>query len=227
MATTLVTVAHGSRHPAGVRTVEALVARVRHRLPDVTVRAAYVGIQRPSLGEVLADVRGPAVVVPLLLGVRPDPGPVEDHCVAEPLSPDRLLAEVMVLRLREAGARPGQPVVLVAAGSPDPCAQGDTARAARMLEEIWRGPVRTAHLTGRGERVAEVVDGFGRRGVAAPAVAPYLLEPGEFHTRAREDARALGLGTVADVLGDHPMVAEAVARRFRATVAHRFALSLS
>jgi hypothetical protein len=160
MATTLVTVAHGTRHPTGVRTVEALVARVRYRLPDVTVRAAYVGIQRPSLGEVLADLRGPAVVVPLLLGVRPDPGPVEDHCVAEPLSPDRLLAEVMVLRLRQAGARPGQPVVLVAAGSPDPCAQGDTARAARMLEEIWRGPVRTAHLTGRGERVSEVVDGF-------------------------------------------------------------------
>jgi sirohydrochlorin ferrochelatase len=133
----------------------------------------------------------------------------------------------MVLRLREAGARPGQPVVLVAAGSADPCCQGDTARAARMLEEIWKGPVRAAHLTGRGERVGEVVAGFERAGVAAPAVAPYLLEPGEFHTRTRDDARALGLSTVADVLGDHPMVAEAVARRFRATVAHRFALSLA
>ena len=30
------------------------------------------------------------------------------------------------------------------------CAQGDTARAARLLEEVWRGPVRAAHLAGRG-----------------------------------------------------------------------------
>jgi len=32
---------------------------------------------------------------------------------------------------------------------------------------------------------------------------------------------------VADALGDHPLVAEAIARRYRATVAHRFALSLA
>ena len=67
MVTTLVAVAHGTRHPGGARTVEALVARVRHRLPGVPVRTAYAGIQRPSLPEALAGVSGPAVVVPLLL----------------------------------------------------------------------------------------------------------------------------------------------------------------
>ena len=232
MTTTLVALAHGTRHPAGARTIEALVARVRYRLPDVPVRTAYVEVQRPSLGEVLADVRGSAVVVPLLLAHAPTPRPswpdATDGCpVAGPLGPDRLLAEVLAVRLRAAGARPGQPVVLVAAGSPDPCAQGDTARAARLLEELWRGPVRAAHLTGRGERMSEVVDAFDRLGVAPPAVAPYLIGPGELHGKAREDARSLGLSTVADVLGDHPMVAEAIARRYRATVAHRFALSLA
>ncbi|QWZ08161.1 hypothetical protein KRR39_22965 [Nocardioides panacis] len=229
MTTPLVALAHGTRHPAGARTLEALVARVRYRLPDVPVRTAYVEVQRPSLGEVLAGVQGSAVVVPLLLAHGPTARPdATNGClVAEPLGPDRLLAEVLGVRLVAAGARPGQPVVLVAAGSPDPCAQGDTARAARLLEEIWRGPVRAAHLTGRGERMSEVVDAFGRLGVAPPAVAPYLIGPGELHGRAREDARSLGLTTVADVLGDHPMVAEAIARRYRATVAHRFALSLA
>jgi sirohydrochlorin ferrochelatase len=229
VTTTLVALAHGTRHPAGARTIEALVARVRYRLPDVPVRIAYVEVQRPSLGEVLADVRGPAVVVPLLLAHGP---PVRADAttgcpVADPLGPDRLLAEVLAVRLRDSGARPGQPVVLVAAGSPDPSAQGDTARAARLLEELWRGPVRAAHLTGRGGRMSEVVDAFDRLGAAPPAVAPYLIGPGELHGKAREDARALGLPTVADVLGDHPMVAEAIARRYRATVARRFALSLA
>ena len=230
MVTTLVAVAHGTRHPGGARTVEALVARVRHRLPGVPVRTAYAGIQRPSLPEALAGVSGPAVVVPLLLApaaLRHEPGgPAAGHLPAEALGPDRLLAEVMAQRLREAGARPGQPAVLVAAGSPDPNAQGDTARAARLLQEMWRGPVRAAHLTGRGERMSSVVVEFDRLGVAPPAVAPYLVEPGELHGKAREDARCLGLTTVADVLGDHPSVAEAVARRYRTAVAHRFALTL-
>jgi sirohydrochlorin ferrochelatase len=229
VTTTLVALAHGTRHPAGARTIQALVARVRYRLPDVPVRTAYVEVQRPSLGEVLADVQGSAVVVPLLLAHGPTGHPdATNGCpVAEPLGPDRLLAEVLAARLVASGARPGQPVVLVAAGSPDPCAQGDTARAARLLEEVWRGPVRAAHLTGRGERMSEVVDAFDRLGVAPPAVAPYLIGPGELHGKAREDARSLGLTTVADVLGDHPMVAEAIARRYRATVARRFALSLA
>ena len=74
--------------------------------------------------------------------------------------------------------------------------------------------------------MCEVVAEFRARGAAAPAVASYLVAPGQFHTRAREDARSLGLELVADVLGDHPHVAEALARRYRATAAHRFALSL-
>ena len=230
MVTTLVAVAHGTRHPSGARTVEALVARVRYRLPEVPVRTAYADMQRPSLAEALAGVPGPAVAVPLLLAATSSRQVLtavdSEHHVAEALGPDRLLAEVLAQRLREAGARPGQPAVLVAAGSADPNVHGDTARAARLLQEVWRGPVRAAHLTGRGERMSSVVAEFDRLGVAAPAVAPYLVEPGELHGKAREDARCLGLTTVAKVLGDHPSVAEAVARCYRATVAHRFALTL-
>jgi sirohydrochlorin ferrochelatase len=228
---TLVVLARGSCQPAGPRVVEAVAARVRLRLPGVLVRTAYAEITRPSLPEVLSEVAEDAVVVPLP-GAQDTvptyltraPGEVR---LAEPLGPDRLLAGVMLQRLLAAGARPGQPVVLVAAGSHLARAQGNSLRAAQLLEEVWRGPVRAAHLTGRGLRMSEVVSDFRAMGLAAPAVAPYLVAPGPSLTRARADARTLGLDLVADVLGDHPQVAEALARRYRATLAHRFAVSLA
>ena len=228
---TLVLLARGSRQPTGPRTVEAVAARVRFRLPGVPVRTAYAGINRPSLPEVLADVGGGGVVVPL-------PG-VHDAAswsassvaggapVSGSLGSDPLLAGVMRQRLEAAGARPGQPVVMVAAGSPLPVVQGDSVRTAQLLEDVWGGPVRAALLTGPGPRMSEVVADLRARSGAAPAVATYLVAPGPVHTRAREDAHALGLDVVADPMGDHPQVAEAVARRYRAVTAHRFALSLS
>jgi len=224
---TLVVLAHGSANPACTRTVEAVVSRVRYRLPGVPVRAAYVEISTPSLATVLADVEDEAVVVPLLCA--------QDHAavagprsvVANTLGPERLLATVTVQRLRAAGARSGQPVLMVVGGSKDPSAQGLTARAAGLLEDVWGGPVRAAHLTGHGQRMSEVVDDFRALGLAMPAVAPYFVAPGPLHDRTRAGARTLGLEVVADVLGDHPYVAEAVARRYRAATARRFAQSLS
>ena len=228
---TLVILAHGTGNPAGPRTVEAVAARVRLRLPGVPVRTAYAEINRPALAEVLAQVPGDAVVVSLPCAhdvaqaapfrVAGETPPVDT------LGPDRLLAGVMRARLVAVGARPGLPVVLVAAGSPHPSTHGDAARAAQLLQEVWGGPVRAAHLTGRGQRMSEVVADFRSRDLPTPAVSPYLVAPGGFHTRTREDARALGLDLVAEVLGDHPHVAEAVARRYRATTAHRFALSMA
>jgi sirohydrochlorin ferrochelatase len=230
---TLVALTHGPLHPAGARVVHAVLERVRGRLPGVTVRPAYVGRGRPLLAEALVAEPAPAVVVPLLLSPRgpPDvPGPLDlpagPHVVADRLGPDRLLAEVVHDRLREVGVRRGQPVVLVAAGSSDASVTGDTTRAAALLAEIWGGPVGAAHLTGSGPRMSEVAADLLARGMAPPAVAPYLLAPGHHYHKALDDARSLRLGTVAAPLGNHPLVAEAVARRYRAAVARRFALSL-
>ncbi len=228
---TLVVLAHGSANPAGTRAVEAVVARVRYRLPGVRVRAAYVEVCRPSLVQVLAEVEDEAVVVPLLCAednaVAAGAAAARRTLLAHHLGPERLLAQVTAERLRAAGARTGQPVMLVVAGSKDPSAQGASARSAQLLEEVWSGPVRAAHLTGHGRRMSEVVGDFLARGVAPPAVAPYFVAPGQFLDRTRSGARTLGLEVVADVLGDHPYVAEAVARRYRAATARRFALSLS
>ena len=228
---TLVVLARGTCQPTGPRTVEAVAARLRCRLSGVPVRTAYVEINRPSLAEVLAEVGGTGVVVPLPcaydaaqpLAANAPAGAL----VSGSLGSDRLLAGVMRQRLETAGARPGQPVVMVAAGSSVPHVQGDSVRTAQLLEEVWGGPVRAALLTGRGPRMSEVVAELRTDFGAPPAVATFLVAPGPIHTRAREDARALALGVVADPMGDHPQVAEAVALRYRSATAHRFALSLS
>lgn len=221
---TLVLLAHGSRNPAGTRTVECVTDRVRLRLPGVEVRTAYVAPSRPRLADVLVGAGADVVVVPLMCS--PDAPPPDAVTVAERLGPDRLLAGVLHERLRDVGARPGQPVLMVAPGTEPASARRDALRSAQLLEERWRGPVRTANLTGLGPRMSEVVADLRRRDLALPAVVPYLLAPGHFWSLARDRARSLGLDLVADVVGDHPHVAEAVARRYRATSAHRFAVSL-
>ena len=224
MRPALVAIAHGTRNPAGPTLVEAVVARVRKRVPDVPVRVGYVELNTPVLPDVVAALDGPAVVVPLLLStghhVRHDlPEGAGQHPVAGTLGPDPLLAGVLQLRLLAANARPGQAVVLLAAGSSDPRALDDTQAAARLLEERWGGPVRAAHLSGRGPDLATVVARLRAEGHPSPAVACYLLAPGCFHGRARAQARELGLTAVTDVLGDHPYLAELVVRRYRETLA--------
>jgi sirohydrochlorin ferrochelatase len=226
---TLVVLAHGSSNPAGSRVVESVAARVRYRLPGIAVRVAYVEIARPRLADVLDEVRDEAVIVPLLCaqGYADSVSPrAAGTLVADTFGPERLLAGVVGERLRAAGARRGQPVVLVTAGSADPATQGHAAHAAQLLEQVWGGPVRAAHLTGRGRRMSEAVADLAARGLPQPAVMPYLVAPGQFFDRTRAGARTLGLDVLADVLGDHPHVAEAVARRYRAVTARRFALSL-
>lgn len=218
-APTLVTVAHGTRHAPGNDVARVLTARCARSL-EVPAVGAYVELCEPSLASVMAAAPGPTVVVPLLLStgyhVRHDL-PLAAARSAYPVSlapalgPDPVLAVAQAERLVEAGARPGQPVVMVAAGSTDPAADADLERATALLAEMWAGPVELATLSGRGPRPAEVV----RRGVA---VSPYLLAPGHFARRAREESLAAGAGRVADVIGLHPLVADLVACRFVAHV---------
>ncbi len=219
-APTLVTVAHGTRHAPGNDVARVLTARCAEAL-EVPALAAYVELCEPSLDSVMAVADGPTVVVPLLLSTgfhvsrdlpaaaARSPYPVS---LAPALGPDPVLAVAQAERLVEAGARPGQPVVMVAAGSTDPAADADLRRATALLAEMWAGPVELATLSGRGPRPAEVV----RRGVA---VSPYLLAPGHFARRAREESRAAGARVVADVIGAHPLVADLVACRFIAYAA--------
>jgi len=211
----LVTVAHGTRDPRGNEVARRLTALAGRRLGLVAV-ASYVELCEPSLESVLAASSAPTIVVPLLLStghhVRHDlpsalcwaAGPVR---LAPALGPHPLLAEAQADRLRAAGAPPGTPVVMVAAGSRDPSALSDLDDAVRLLATAWGGPVRLATLSGPGARPADLV-------TSGHAVSPYLLAPGHFARRAVvESVRA---GWVGEVLGTHPAVVEVIVDRVAA-----------
>ncbi|MGZ4452736.1 MAG: sirohydrochlorin chelatase [Nocardioides sp.] len=222
----LVVVAHGTRNPVGNH-VAARIAELAGERCGVQADVAYVELCEPLLGTVLAGpVERSSVVVPLLLTtgyhVRVDlPDAVASAygptSLTAPLGPDPLLAAAQVERLVQAGARRGQPVTMVAAGSNDPTALPELQRAADLLSGAWGGPVRLATLGGLGPRPEDVV----RPG---DAVSPYLLAAGFFATRCADGARAAGAEMVADVIGVHERVIDLVAARYRAA---ELALELS
>ena len=141
MEPTLVLVAHGTRNPRGVEMVAALADAVSKQIG--TTRVAFVDVLGPSPSEVLRDTPESAVVVPAFLAsgyhVHTDvPREITDSAhssvaVTRALGPDPVLARVMVDRLRDAGWRAGQSIVLAAAGSSDPRALQEHRIAAAML----------------------------------------------------------------------------------------------
>ncbi len=208
---TLVLVAHGTRDPRGAAVVEEIAALVRARLGDVPVEVAYADVRQPDVTSVLAGVSGPAVVVPAFLAagyhVRVDvPQQIAasgygDVVVTEPIG--SALLPVLRERLREAGWRPGDAVVLAAAGSSDPRALADVVGVARTLgAEV--GYVATASPS-----VPEVVAELKARGRRV-AVASWLLAPGLFHQRLAN----AGADVVAEPIGAHLRVVEAVLLRY-------------
>ncbi|MBF6046326.1 sirohydrochlorin chelatase [Streptomyces sp. NRRL B-1677] len=222
----LVLAAHGTRNPAGAAVTEALAGRVRALRPDLDVRAGYLGLVAPSLGDVLAGLRGEAVLVPLLLGtghhVRVDipaaaasAGPRLLCRTAPALGPHPLLAEALADRLAEAGREPGSPapVVLAAAGSSDPAARADTTRMARLLALRLGVRVEPSYVSGRGPRPGEAVAALREEGHAEVSVATYLTGPGHFSESVRASVRASVREPVHEPM--HASVSASVRRRVR------------
>lgn len=209
---TLVTVAHGTRKTEGNEIARLLTEAAGERL-GVPATASYVELSEPLFADVMTRAEQPAVVVPLLLStgfhMRTDL-PEQAALATVPitlgrqLGPDPLLAQAQVERLVEAGARRGQRVVLVAAGSSDEAATCDQMCAVAHLARLWDGPVELATLSGHGARPGDVI----RPG---DAVSPYLLSPGFFHDRLSREAPA-GV-VVADVIGAHRAVVDLVVER--------------
>ena len=129
----LILVAHGSRDDAAHACICALAAAVRAALRDVPVRVGYVDVRGPTVADAVAGLDG-AVLVPAFLAsgyhVRTDLPAQLAACGAAPgrfpvtpaIGPDPLLARAARDRLGEAGWRPGDAVVLAAAGSSDAAA---------------------------------------------------------------------------------------------------------
>ncbi|WP_434450469.1 sirohydrochlorin chelatase [Lentzea sp. E54] len=202
----LVLAFHGTRDPRGVA-VCSEIADLVQALVDVPVSVAYADVRQPDVRSV---VDGPCIVVPVFLAagyhVRVDIpaqiGPRSDVVLTPPLGLDAVPA--VRDRLREAGFRRGDAVVLAAAGSSDGRALVTVRRAAAMVGASGVGFVATAS-----PRVDEVVAGVrfaGRRVV----VASWLLAPGAFHGALA----GCGADVVAAPVGAHPLVVDALVRRY-------------
>ncbi len=214
---TVVVAAHGTRDPAGVVVAHELVTALRARLPGRPVRLAFADVLGPAVRDVVAGAPGPVTVVPAFLTsgyhVRTDlPQEVaatnrRDVMISTALGPHPLLVDAMGDRLRAAGWRRGDAVVLAAAGSSDQRAVADVRAAARQLSGRVGTRVRVGFVATGAPRVAPLVAGLRAAGEPRVAVASWLLAPGLFHQRLA----SAGADVVAAPLGAHPGVVDRLA----------------
>jgi sirohydrochlorin ferrochelatase len=108
----------------------------------------------------------------------------------------------MADRLRDAGWRRGDAVVLAAAGSSDPRAVADVRAAACLLSGHVGRRVRVGFIATGAPRIAPLVAGLRAAGEPRVAVASWLLAPGLFHRKLG----TVGADVVAAPLGAHPAV---------------------
>ncbi|MFE3290444.1 sirohydrochlorin chelatase [Rhodococcus sp. NPDC059234] len=234
----LIAVAHGSRDPRSARAVAAAVAGIRASRPDLDVRLCFLDLSAPSVDQVIdavaAEGHSSAVVVPLLLGsafhARVDlPGLLAaararhrglDLVQADVLGDgDRLVAAVRD-RAVGAGAELDDPsvgVVLAAVGSSSEAANARTARIApRLLAGSGWSGVEICYATTE-PSLPQAVSRLRRAGAERIVVAPWFLAPGRLTDRlellAGEHAPT---AVFADVIGDHPHLAEVALNRYRA-----------
>jgi sirohydrochlorin ferrochelatase len=209
-------------------------------LRGLQVRAAYLGHALPSVPDALEALCGDgrsrtAVVLPLLLteayhsdadlpavlraASRRLPGLRLRY--GRPLGPHPGLLRALERRLAETGVTAaragaaGTAVVLAAAGSSRPAANSGVARAAQAWQSArgWRAVV-PAYASAASPTPAQTVGALRRAGAPRVAVATYLLAPGVFADRIREQSLAAGAHVVSAPLGPAPEVADIVIERY-------------
>ena len=146
----LILAAHGTRRPGGVAMIGDLAANVS-ALVERTVQVAFVDVLGPTPSEVLSSAGRPAVVVPAFLArgyhVRTDlPAHVAasghpNATVTPALGPSREIAQIVAQQLVKSGWRPGDSVILAAAGTSDPRARADLRITAALVSALTRSSV--------------------------------------------------------------------------------------
>ncbi|MGQ7349428.1 sirohydrochlorin chelatase [Quadrisphaera oryzae] len=200
-APVLVAVSHGTRSPAGRRTVAQLRLAVAAARPGLEVVAAHVDVHKPALEDVVARLAAAGracVVVPLLLStgyhVRSDVASAVRAAraaggravAAAALGPDPVLVDLLLDRLTAAGAHDDDAVVLAAAGSLAPQAAADVEHVLAALSARRGAPVTAGYASAQAPTVAQACAALRRTGGAPGrrvAVVPYLLAPGVFSQR--------------------------------------------
>jgi sirohydrochlorin ferrochelatase len=221
----LLLVAHGSRDPRFAATLTRVRGEVRAAMPGRRVELAFLDLDEPLVGAVLDELTSDGedvTVVPLLLGDgyhsrfdlpvlldaarRRHPG----VSVAQtPVLGSTSLAGALVDRLREAGFRSGDGVVMYGVGSSDE--RSDDAARSRGAEvaTLVGLPVEVVFATKLGENAVELHAALARlRAAGAQRIVglPYFLSPGLLTERVE----ALLDGPVAAPLADHPDVISAI-----------------
>lgn len=225
----LVAVSHGTSSAEGRAAVrrlyDAVVTAAAERWGEAApeTRLGHVDVEQPDVPTSLASLPPdlPAVIVPLLVSagyhVHVDLADAAEAAradgrevvVADALGPDDRILAVLRRRLSEAGARAGDALVLVAAGSSDARAVAACREAGEALASAVGAPVTVGFLSAAEPRLPDAI--ASTRADAAHgrvAVANYLLAPGYFHdlaAGARPDVLAAPL-----LRGDAPAPPELV-----------------
>lgn len=235
-APALVALAHGSRDARSAATVRRLTDLVRAGRASLEVRAAFLDLSEPRLGDVLAELRGAGhrriIVVPLLLGsafhARVDvPAVVGQVCaglpdlsvtVSEVLGPDPRLESLALRRLLAAGARAEDErlgVVVAGAGSSHPPANRAVSAVAHRWAASRPWAATTVAFAGAAPDPVTAVIGLRERGATRIAVASWFLAPGLLPDRIASQIRAIEPNAViAPPMGAAPELAEVVLVRY-------------
>lgn len=234
VSSTLVLTAHGSADPRSAATTREIAQRIRLMRPRQEVRVAFCERSTPNLRDVLATLRGPAVVTPLLLAsayhARIDiPAMIreaESSAVrAATLGEDPRLVSVMRERLSALGIHPsdeGVAVLVVAVGSSHAAANARTATVAVQMARGTSWSTATAYATGPYSGVAREIELMRRRDVQRIVLAPWFIAPGVITDRVAALADAAGI-EMAEPLGSHRSVARTVLDRFDQAISARAA----
>ena len=236
----LILVAHGTRRSAGVAMIEDLAAQVS-TMVGRTVEVAFVDALGPTPTDVLVQAKATgraATVVPAFLSrgyhVRTDlPAHVAasghpNVIVTPALGSSGQIARIVGDQLVQCGWRPGDSVVLAAAGTSDARARTDLHTTATLLSALTGSRVSVGfaaagdpQVQGALHQTLDQARAHARRNGARVVVASYLLADGLFQERLRDS----GADLLSQPLGTHPGLTRLVASRFRRAMPPVFARS--
>jgi sirohydrochlorin cobaltochelatase len=233
----LLLVGHGSQSTDSETEMRAIADLVAEQLPDVMVDVGFLEMSEPPAGVVLdrlvAGGCHRVVVLPLvLLGAghaKNDVAavvlegryrhPRTEILFGSPLGVTRDLVSAMGDAVASAGGR-GLPFLLVARGTSDPDANGDAAKAARLVAEWSDAPFVHTGFTGvTGPSVPEALEVFARLGFERVALGFWFLCTGKLIERARADIAAFSDRTGVTVVdagyfGPDPRLVPIILQRY-------------
>jgi sirohydrochlorin ferrochelatase len=232
----LITLTHARAAAHGGPELDARAAFLGHAPPPVTqVLAALAGSVRGPQVVVLPLLLTAAyhsdTDIPGVLQEAQDAFPWLTIAYGEPLGPHPALLRALDRRLAEAdedlrpaarkapgglaGCWASTAVVLAAAGSSRPAANAAVARMAADWQAArgWRAVV-PAYASAASPTPGQAVAALLRDGAPRVVVATYLLAPGLFADRIRDESLAAGAAAVSGPLGAAPEVADVLLQRY-------------